>query len=107
MNQSIEEMRNENKLKGSLDANVCIEANNDDIKILEKLGAELHFLLICSETDVKENNNFKIKVNASKNQKCIRCWHRHTSVGTDKKHADLCKRCIKNIDGDGEQRSFV
>ena len=107
VNQSIEEMRNENKLKGSLDANVCIEANNDDIKILEKLGAELHFLLICSETDVKENNNFKIKVNPSKNQKCIRCWHRHTSVGTDKKHADLCKRCIKNIDGDGEQRSFV
>ena len=107
VNQSIEEMRNENKLKGSLDANVCIEANNDDIKILEKLGAELHFLFICSETDVKENNNFKIKVNPSKNQKCIRCWHRHTSVGTDKKHADLCKRCIKNIDGDGEQRSFV
>ena len=61
VNQSIEEMRNENQLKGSLDANVYIEANKNDIKILEKLGAELHFLFICSETNIIENNNFKGK----------------------------------------------
>ena len=90
VNQSIEEMRNENQLKGSLDANVYIEANKNDIKILEKLGAELHFLFICSETNVIENNNFKITVKSSDNQKCTRCWHRHKSVGGSKKHPDLC-----------------
>ena len=107
VNQSIEEMRNENQLKGSLDANVYIEANKNDIKILEKLGAELHFLFICSETNVIENNNFKITVKSSSNQKCTRCWHRHESVGTSKKHPDLCNRCIENVDGEGEKRSFV
>ncbi len=107
VNQSIEEMRNENQLKGSLDANVYIEANKNDIKILEKLGAELHFLFICSETNIIENNNFKITVKSSSNQKCTRCWHRHESVGTSKKHPDLCNRCIENVDGEGEKRSFV
>ena len=107
VNQSIEEMRNENQLKGSLDANVYIEANKNDIKILEKLGAELHFLFICSETNIIENNNFKIIVKSSSNQKCIRCWHRHESVGTSKKHPDLCNRCIENVDDEGEKRSFV
>ena len=107
VNQSIEEMRNENQLKGSLDANVYIEANKNDIKILEKLGAELHFLFICSETNIIENNNFKITVKSSGNQKCTRCWHRHESVGTSKKHPDLCNRCIENVDGEGEKRSFV
>ena len=107
VNQSIEEMRNENQLKGSLDANVYIEANKNDIKILEKLGAELHFLFICSETNLIENNNFKITVKSSDNQKCTRCWHRHKSVGTSKKHPDLCNRCIENVDYEGEKRSFV
>ena len=107
VNQSIEEMRNENQLKGSLDANVYIEANKNDIKILEKLGAELHFLFICSETNIIENNNFKITVKSSDNQKCTRCWHRHKSVGTSKKHPDLCNRCIENVDDEGEKRSFV
>ena len=107
VNQSIEEMRNENQLKGSLDANVYIEANKNDIKILEKLGAELHFLFICSETNIIENNNFKITVKSLSNQKCTRCWHRHESVGTSKKHPDLCNRCIENVDGEGEKRSFV
>ena len=107
VNQSIEEMRNENQLKGSLDANVHIEANKNDIKILEKLGAELHFLFICSETNIIENNNFKITVKSSSNQKCTRCWHRHESVGTSKKHPDLCNRCIENVDDEGEKRSFV
>ncbi len=107
VNQSIEEMRNENQLKGSLDANVYIEASKNDIKILEKLGAELHFLFICSETNIIENNNFKITVKSLSNQKCTRCWHRHESVGTSKKHPDLCNRCIENVDGEGEKRSFV
>ena len=103
VNQSIEEMRNENQLKGSLDANVYIEANKNDIKILEKLGAELHFLFICSETNLIESNNFKITVKSSDNQKCTRCWHRQESVGTSKKHPDLCNRCIENVDDEGEK----
>ena len=107
VNQSIEEMRSENKLKGSLDSIVNINANEEDLKILKKLGNELHFLFISSEASVEKSKSFKIKINSSKNPKCTRCWHRHASVGTSKEHPELCYRCIENIDDNGEQRSFV
>ena len=107
VNQSIEEMRSENKLKGSLDSIVNINANEEDLKVLKKLGNELHFLFISSEASAEKGKSFKIKINSSKNPKCTRCWHRHASVGTSKEHPELCYRCIENIDDNGEQRSFV
>ena len=107
VNQSIEEMRNDNKLKGSLDSVVNIQATSNDFQILNKLGDELHFLFISSEAKVKEGNTFKIKVTTSKNAKCVRCWHRDLSVGSIKEHPELCNRCIDNIENDGEQRKSV
>ena len=107
VNQSIEEMRNDNKLKGSLDSVVNIQATPNDFQILNKLGDELHFLFISSEAKVKEGNTFKIKVTTSKNAKCVRCWHRDLSVGSIQEHPELCNRCIDNIENDGEQRKSV
>ena len=107
VNQSIEEMRNDNKLKGSLDSVVNIQATSNDFQILNKLGDELHFLFISSEAKVKEGNTFKIKVTTSKNAKCVRCWHRDLSVGSIQEHPELCNRCIDNIENDGEQRKSV
>ena len=107
VNQSIEEMRNDNKLKGSLDSVVNIQATSNDFQILSKLGDELHFLFISSEAKVKEGNTFKIKVTTSKNAKCVRCWHRDLSVGSIQEHPELCNRCIDNIENDGEQRKSV
>ena len=107
VNQSIEEMRNENKIKGSLDSVVDIQVTLNDFDVLKKLGDELHFLFISSEANIKKSKNFKIKVSSSKNPKCTRCWHRHSSVGISKEHPELCNRCIDNIDNDGEQRKFV
>ena len=54
VNQSIEEMRNESKIKGSLDSIVDIEAKSQDLDVLKKLGDELHFLFISSG---KSKNN--------------------------------------------------
>ncbi len=107
VNQSIEEMRNDNKLKGSLDSVVNIQATSNDFQILNKLGDELHFLFISSEAKVKEGNTFKIKVTTSKNAKCVRCWHRDLSVGSIQEHPELCNRCIDNIENNGEQRKSV
>ena len=107
VNQSIEEMRNDNKLKGSLDSVVNIQATSNDFQILNKLGDELHFLFISSEAKVKEGNTFKIKVTSSNNAKCVRCWHRDLSVGSIQEHPELCNRCIDNIENDGEQRKSV
>jgi isoleucyl-tRNA synthetase len=107
VNQSIEQMRNENALKGSLDAIVNIEANEEDFKILDKLGEELHFLFISSEASITLGKELKINITCSENKKCTRCWHRDSTVGNIKNHPEICGRCIENIEKDGEQRSFV
>jgi isoleucyl-tRNA synthetase len=107
VNQSIEQMRNDNALKGSLDAIVNIEANVEDFKILEKLGEELHFLFISSEASITQGKELKINITSSKNQKCSRCWHRDSTIGNVENHPEICGRCVENIEKDGEQRSFV
>ena len=45
LNQSIEEMRNENKIKGSLDSVVDIQATSNDLNILKKLDQNFIFYL--------------------------------------------------------------
>ena len=107
VNQSIEQLRNDNKLKGSLDAVVNIEAHDADFSILEKLGTELHFLFISSEANIKKGSSLKINITNSEHEKCVRCWHRDITVGKNDLYREICQRCITNIAAEGEQRSFV
>ena len=107
VNQSIERLRNENKLKGSLDSNVIISANEEDKSILEKLGPELHFVFISSQASVTDGDTLSIQIDQISNEKCTRCWHRDSTVGESKDHPEICSRCEENIDQLGESRSFV
>jgi len=106
-NQSIERLRNENKLKGSLDSNVIISANEEDKSILEKLGPELHFVFISSQASVTDGDTLSIQIDQISDEKCTRCWHRDSTVGESKDHPEICSRCEENIDQLGESRSFV
>lgn len=107
VNQSIERLRNENKLKGSLDSNVIISANDEDKLILEKLGPELHFVFISSQASVIDGDTLSIQIDQISDEKCTRCWHRDSTVGESKDHPEICSRCEENIDQLGESRSFV
>ena len=107
VNQSIERLRNENKLKGSLDSNVIISANEEDKSILEKLGPELHFVFISSQASVIDGDTLSIQIDQISDEKCTRCWHRDSTVGESKDHPEICSRCEENIDQLGESRSFV
>ena len=107
VNQSIERLRNENKLKGSLDSNVIISANEEDKSILDKLGSELHFVFISSQASVIDGDTLSIQIDQISDEKCTRCWHRDSTVGESKVHPEICLRCEENIDQSGESRSFV
>ena len=98
---------NNNKLKGSLDANVRIKANAEDIVILDKLREELHFVFISSKASVEQGKDFVVNIEQIEEEKCSRCWHRDASVGKSKAHPGICSRCEENIVSTGEIRSFV
>ena len=52
-------------------------------------------------------DGLKLRVSASLRPKCERCWHHREDVGSDASHPQLCQRCVDNIEGAGEKRSFA
>ena len=87
---------------------------------LEKLGEELRFVTITSTAEVKaladadeattqktDVAGLRLSLAASTAEKCERCWHHNVTVGLHPEHATLCSRCVTNIAGDGEVRSFA
>jgi len=61
----------------------------------------------CIETTIDSGQTIKIKVSASAETKCVRCWHHSEDVGSNAEHPELCGRCVENVAGDGEQRLFA
>ena len=107
VNQSIEKLRAENKIKGSLDAIVVLNLTESDFELFKKIGDELHFVFISSHAHINLAKEFSIDISVSDEPKCTRCWHRSSSVGTIEDHDEVCSRCVENIENNGEQRSFV
>jgi isoleucyl-tRNA synthetase len=48
-----------------------------------------------------------VKVMPSQAVKCERCWHWRDDVGADPAHPTICGRCISNLFGAGEVRTFA
>ena len=122
----LEKLRVAGTIGGSLDAEVEVFARDEFREKLMALGAELRFLLITSEATVKRVSNAAgppvgavkvaeiakdggvwIRVQASAAQKCERCWHHRPDVGSNPAHPTICGRCVDNVDGPGENRTFV
>ncbi|MGO1297299.1 MAG: isoleucine--tRNA ligase [Vibrio sp.] len=119
VNKLLENARNEKVIGGSLQAQVVLFADDAIAAALNKLGNELRFVLITSSAVVKpltEKTNSAqatdldglfvdvIKMDA---EKCDRCWHHTTDVGTIEGHETICGRCVSNIEGDGEVRHYA
>ncbi|UTH72534.1 isoleucine--tRNA ligase [Chromobacterium sp. IIBBL 290-4] len=103
-NKQIEELRSADKLGSSLQAELEIAAPAELARALLSLGDELKFVLIVSKVAVSEAAELAIRVTPSTHEKCDRCWHYRTDVGSHAGHGAVCGRCVDNLDGQGEQR---
>ena len=111
----LEELRRDDKIGSSLDAEVEIFCDGDDRRVLEELREELRFVLITSRAAVRPlaaspadaagiSPALKLRVVNSTGMKCRRCWHRRGEVGGKR---DLCDRCVSNVEGGGEVRRYA
>ena len=119
--RALEKLRVESLIGSSLDAQVSLYCDPDTQSLLMRLGDELRFILITSEASVDgltdkpataeksdiEKGELWISASASPHPKCERCWHHRSDVGSVEAHPQLCKRCVQNVDGDGEPRDFT
>ncbi|MBO9490145.1 isoleucine--tRNA ligase [Endozoicomonas sp. G2_1] len=122
VNRALEVARNEKKVGKALEAQVTLYATAELADNLHKLADELRFVLITSAAHVEvvdqapasetgatatELAGLWVAVTKAEGEKCDRCWHVTTDVGTNTEHPSLCGRCVTNVDGDGEQRQFA
>ena len=116
----LERLRKEERIGGSLDAEVQLFADGEMFDKLSALGDELRFALIVSSASVKPAAGKPVDAvmdedvpglwmvaDKSTHEKCVRCWHRRPDVGQHAEHPELCDRCIENVAGNGEQRVFA
>lgn len=119
VNKEIENQRNAGKIGSALEAEVSLYCGGDLKKLLDKLGSELRFVLLTSKAEVIAEHagpldtivtdvpGLAVKIQATKEAKCERCWHRRADVGSDANYPGICQRCVENIAGEGEVRLYA
>ena len=111
VNKEIEALRTAGQVGSSLQANVELTvpmASHGELwTALASLGDDLKFVFITSAMSVVAGDTMAVKVSASQDIKCERCWHWRADVGADATHPTLCGRCVSNLFGAGEVREFA
>jgi isoleucyl-tRNA synthetase len=118
----LERLRAAGAIGAPLEAEVDVYVDAAQRARLEGLGDELRFVLITSEARLLDaqqrpgdavaavqvaKEGIWIAVRALEYTKCARCWHRRPDIGADTRHPELCGRCVSNLEGSGETRSFA
>lgn len=88
----LEEMRRDKKIGASLEAQVHITAQGDEISLLKKYADFLCEFFIVSKVNLHEGL-LDIKVAAAPGDKCPRCWYYSETLGTHADHPALCPKC--------------
>jgi len=119
VNKEIENQRNAGKLGSALEAEVCLYCGPNLKQQLDMLEDELRFVLITSSASVVAEHQapldaaatdvpgLSLKITATTQEKCERCWHRRPDVNADPAYPGLCARCVINIKGPGETRNYA
>ena len=105
--KAIEEVRTAGGVGSSLQAEIVIEAPAATLAELARLGDDLKFVFITSQATAKEGAELKVTVTPSAATKCERCWHYRSDVGSDGNYPSVCARCISNLYGAGQPRTFA
>jgi isoleucyl-tRNA synthetase len=122
VSRELERLRVAGEIGAPLEAEVDVYLDPAQRARLEGLGGELRFVLITSDARFFDaatrpadavpaasvaREGAWIAVRPLEQAKCARCWHRRPDVGTDARHPELCARCVSNLEGPGETRSFA
>lgn len=105
--KELENKRVNGVIGSSLQADLLINANAELYPALASLGDDLKFTYMVSTVILKSADENSVEVSASDKLKCERCWHYLSSVGRNSKHITICDRCVENVAGAGEVRTFA
>ncbi|MEJ8568867.1 isoleucine--tRNA ligase [Wenzhouxiangellaceae bacterium CH-27] len=113
-----EEVRRSGRAGSSLAVEVDLWVSDELKGEIDWLGDELRFVLITSDARAHAldsapaeaervqlpHGELAIRVTPTEHEKCVRCWHYRSDVGSHAEHPELCGRCVENVTGAGERR---
>jgi isoleucyl-tRNA synthetase len=105
--KELEALCMQGRIGSSLQAEVTVAAPEPEYSALASLGDDLRFVFITSQARIARGDSLRIEVEPSGAKKCERCWHWRADVGNDVRHPALCSRCVANLFGSGELRSYA
>ena len=105
VNKDIEVVRTTGAVGSSLQAEVTLTAEPEDLALLQSLKDDLKFVFITSAATAVAGDALTTTVKASEHAKCERCWHYREDVGVNPEHPSICGRCDSNLHGTGEVRT--
>jgi isoleucyl-tRNA synthetase len=106
-NKEIETLRAAGTVGSSLQTNLTLEVNAEDLALLSSLGADLKFVFITSAINLIASQATNTLATSSNDIKCERCWHYSADVGSEAEHPTICGRCSSNLYGTGEVRTVA
>ena len=106
VNKALELARNEKVIGKSLDAEITVFAKGDNLDLLKSMEKELAEIFITSKVSLDSLDNagdaikgeeVAVKVEASKFEKCGRCWVHSETVGTIEGFDGICADCVRKL----------
>lgn len=106
VNMALEPMRNAKIIGKSLDAEVTVYASGSLCKLLKAKEGELAEIFITSKATVCDGEapvdafvgeHVKVCAEASKYEKCGRCWVHSETVGTIEGFDGICADCVRKL----------
>ncbi len=98
-NKALEEARKAKLIGSNLEAEVSISAPEADYLLMCRHAKDLEALLIVSAVKLSQSDVLKATVAKADGEKCERCWHYSSYVGTDADFPTVCDRCAPVLKG--------
>ncbi|HOX59301.1 MAG TPA: isoleucine--tRNA ligase [Candidatus Paceibacterota bacterium] len=97
----LEKARQAKAIGKALEAKVTIAGLNPALAANQAHLESLRELLNVSQLEIKPADEAALAVSVAKaaGDKCERCWHWETDVGSQPEHPTLCARCAKAVQG--------
>jgi isoleucyl-tRNA synthetase len=136
INKNLELLRSEGRIKSSLMTELVLyvaESSYSKRDVLELISDDLRFLFLVSNVRIVNQypvceprelisanqpyifdadlgdgvGSIRVEIMLTTHAKCERCWHHREDVGSHVGHETICGRCVENVTGEGEVRSYA
>jgi isoleucyl-tRNA synthetase len=96
---ALEHARQAKEIGKALEAKLTFSGAAATLEQSKAHAEALRELLNISQLEIRPEGDAPVTVSVSKaaGQKCERCWHWETDVGSDPEHPTICGRCVKAV----------